>query len=147
MESKTSDWFEIKFKSDKTQDDGMLKAVTETYTVEALSFTEAEAKIIKEMEPYVSGEYMVKAICRAPYHEVFFSEKEEDDRWYKAKLAFITIDEATGKEKKSKVTYLLQAATLAKARTYIEESMNGTTLDYEVVSISETPIMDVFTHE
>lgn len=144
MRSKTTSWFETKIRYDKTMEDGRNKKVTEVYTVEALSFTEAESVITEEMSHYVSGEFDVKAITRAPYGEIFFSDADSDDKWFKTRLAFITIDEKTEKEKRSNVVYLMQAATLDKARQYIKEVMIKTTIDYEVVSISETPIMDVF---
>ena len=144
MRNKTAIWFETKVRYDKTMEDGQNKKVTEVYTVEALSFTEAESVITEEMSHYVSGEFDVKAITRVPYKEIFFSDADSDDKWYRAKLAFITIDEKTEKEKRSNVVYLVQAATLDKARQYIKDIMAKTMIDYEVVSISETPIMDVF---
>ena len=144
MRNKTAIWFETKIRYDKTMEDGRNKKVTEVYTVEALNFTEAESAITEEMSHYVSGEFDVKAITRAPYGEIFFSDADSDDKWYRAKLAFITIDEKTEKEKRSNVVYLMQAATLDKARQYVSEVMDKTVIDYEVVSISETPIMDVF---
>lgn len=144
MRSKTTSWFEIKVHYDKTMEDGQNKKLTEAYTVEALSFTEAESFITEEMSHYISGEFDVKAITRAPYGEFFFSDADSDDRWYKAKLAFITIDEKTEKEKRSNVVYLVQAESLDKARQYVKNVMAKTMIDYEVVSISETPIMDVF---
>lgn len=147
MRSKTTSWFETKIRYDKTMEDGQNKKVTEVYTVEALSFTEAESAITEEMSHYVSGEFDVKAITRAPYGEIFFSDADSDDRWYKAKLAFITIDEKTGKEKRSNVVYLVQAESLDKARQYVKDVMAKTMVDYEVISISETPIMDVFERE
>lgn len=147
MRNKTAIWFETKIRYDKTMEDGRNKKVTEVYTVEALNFTEAESAITEEMSHYVSGEFDVKAITRAPYGEIFFSDADSDDKWYRAKLAFITIDEKTEKEKRSNVVYLMQAATLDKARQYIKDVMAKTMIDYEVVSISETPIMDVFERE
>lgn len=147
MRSKTTSWFETKIRYDKTMEDGRNKKVTEVYTVEALSFTEAESSITEEMSHYVSGEFDVKAITRAPYGEIFFSDADSDDKWFKTRLAFITIDEKTGKEKRSNVVYLMQAATLDKARQYIKEVMSKTTIDYEVVSISETPLFDVFEYK
>lgn len=144
MRNKTAIWFETKIRYDKTMEDGRNKKVTEVYTVEALNFTEAESAITEEISHYVSGEFDVKAITRAPYGEIFFSDADSDDKWYRAKLAFITIDEKTEKEKRSNVVYLMQAATLDKARQYIKDVMAKTMIDYEVVSISETPIMDVF---
>ena len=144
MRSKTTSWFETKIRYDKTMEDGRDKKVTEIYTVEALSFTEAESAITEEMSHYISGEFDVKAITRAPYGEIFFSDADSDDKWYRAKLAFITIDEKTEKEKRSNVVYLVQAASLDNARQYVNEVMDKTVIDYEVISISETPIMDVF---
>ena len=147
MRSKTTSWFETKIRYDKTMEDGLNKKVTEVYTVEALSFTEAESAITEEMSHYISGEFDVKAITRAPYGEVFFSDADSDDKWFKTRLVFITIDEKTEKEKRSNVVYLMQAATLDKARQYIKDVMAKTMVDYEVVSISETPLFDVFEHK
>lgn len=147
MRSKTTSWFETKIRYDKTMEDGRNKKVTEVYTVEALSFTEAESAITEEMSHYISGEFDVKAITRAPYGEIFFSDADSDDKWFKVRLAFITIDEKTEKEKRSNVVYLMQAATLDKARQYIKDVMAKTMVDYEVVSISETPLFDVFEHK
>ena len=147
MRSKTTSWFETKIRYDKTMEDGRDKKVTEAYTVEALSFTEAESAITEEMSHYISGEFDVKAITRAPYGEIFFSDVDSDDRWYRARLAFITIDEKTEKEKRSNVVYLVQAASLDNARQYVNEVMDKTVIDYEVVSISETLLLDVFEHK
>ena len=144
MRSKTTSWFETKIRYDKTMEDGRNKKVTEVYTVEALSFTEAESAITEEMLHYISGEFDVKAITPAAYGEIFFSDSDSDDKWFKVRLAFITIDEKTEKEKRSNVVYLVQAASLDNARQYVNEVMDKTVIDYEVVSISETPIMDVF---
>jgi putative phage tail component, N-terminal domain protein len=144
MRNKTTSWFETKIRYDKTMEDGRSKKVTEVYTVEALSFSEAESFITEEMSHYISGEFDVKAITRAPYGEIFFSDADSDDKWYRARLAFITIDEKTGKEKRSNVVYLVQAESLDKARQYVKDVMAKTMVDYEVISISETPIMDVF---
>ena len=147
MRSRTADWFETKVRYEKMMDDGMPKKVTEQYTVDALSFTEAESSITEEMSSYIRGEYEVTDIKKAPYKEVFFSEADSDDRWYKAKLQFITIDEKTQKEKRSNVYYLVQASTLPVAVKHIEEVMGTTAIDYVIASLAETLIMDVFEHK
>lgn len=147
MRSKTSTWFETKVRYEKTMDDGREKNVTEVFVVDALSFMEAETKITEEMSAYTSGETFIKAITRAPYKEVLFSDDSKDDKWYRVKLAFITLDERTEKEKKTLVTYLFQAANIDKARAYVKEVMEKTMIDYEVVSISETPVLDIFEHK
>jgi hypothetical protein len=146
MRSRTSNWFETAIRYDKTMEDGMTKKVIENYVVDALSFGEAEERITEEMSAYISGEFEVKNINPAAFKEVFFSENDNDDRWYKAKLAFITIDEKTEKEKRSSVTYLVQAATLNGAVKNIDEVMGGTMIDYVISNISETKFMDVYEH-
>ena len=147
MRSRTADWFETKIRYEKTMDDGLQKKVTEQYTVDALSFTEAESSIIEEMSSYISGEFEVADIKKAAYKEIFFSDADSDDRWYKAKLQFITIDEKTQKEKRSNVYYLVQAGTLHGAVTHIEEVMGTTMIDYVIANVAETLIMDVFEHK
>jgi len=144
MRSKTSNWYEIKFSYDKTMEDGQVKKVTELYVVEALSFGEAEKRIIEEMDCYVQAEYDIKAIAIPQYKEVWFSDNAAEDKWYKAKLQFVTIDEKTEKEKKSNIFYLVQAGSFDAAKKYVEQMMGGTMIDYTIVSIKETAILDLF---
>lgn len=147
MRSISSTWFEAKVKFDKVQEDGNEKTVTESYAVDAMSFTEAEARIVDEMSAYTSGELFIKSIARAPYSEVYFSDKDSDDKYYRAKVAFLSVDENTDKEKRTIFVYLVQAASLDKAREYVKEAVNGSIADSEVVSISETTLLDVFEHK
>ena len=144
MRSRTANWFLCKIRYEKTMEDGLQKKVTEQYVVDALSFTEAEARIMEKMSCYISGEFEVVEIDRCKFKEIFFSEGDCADRWYKAKLKFITIDEKTEKEKKTTVLYLVQAASFEAARKNIDEVMRGTKIDYEIDTVSETVIMDVF---
>jgi len=147
MKSRTTTWFETKIRYEKTIEDGTQKVVVEPYTVDALSFTEAEERVTEEMSSYISGAFQVSDIKRASYAEVFFSDDATDDRWFKAKLQFITLDEKTEKEKRQNVWYLLQAKSLPVAVRYIGEVMSQTMIDYVIASIAETQIMDVFVHE
>jgi len=144
MRARTATWFECKVRYEKVMENGFQKKVTEQYVVDALSFSEAEQRITEEMSAYISGEFEITDVKKAQYKEVFFDDAEMSDRYYKAKLAFITIDEKTEKEKRSNVTYLVQAATLDGAVTHINEVMDGTMIDYEKSNIAETKIMDVF---
>ncbi len=137
-------WFECKVRYEKTMENGVQKKVTEPYLVDALSFTEAEARIIEEMTPFMSGEFLVSDIKRAQYSELFESFEEAADKWFKAKLTFITLDEKSGKEKKTSTNVLVQAADLRDATKKLDEGMKGTMADYEISSIAETPIIDVF---
>ena len=144
MRARTAIWFECKIAYEKVMEDGLQKKVSESYVVDALSFTEAEKRIMEEMSSYISGEFTIKDIKIAPYKEIFFSDEELADRWYKAKLEFITIDEKTEKEKRSAVNYLVQAGTLKGAVGNIESVMGTTMIDYVIASVTETKLMDVF---
>ena len=78
-----ANWFECRVKYDKMLENGMQKKVTEPYLVDALSFTEAEARIIEEVSPFISGEFSVSAVKRANFSELFFDET--GDRWYNSR--------------------------------------------------------------
>ena len=147
MRSRTATWFECKIRYEKTMEDGMQKKVTEAYVVDALSFSEAEERIIEEMSSYISGEFTVTDIKKAPYGEIFFSDQEMADSWYKAKLQFITLDEKTEKEKRTSVNYLVQAGSFNGALKNLEEVMGGTMIDYVISSVAETTLIDVFEHK
>ena len=147
MRSRTAIWFEAKIRYEKMMEDGCLKKVTETYVIDALSFGEAEKRILEEMTSYVSGEVEVCALKIAPYKEIFFADSNMDDKWYVAKLAFITIDEKTDKEKKTRVCYLVNAGNINAAVKNIEEQMAGSMIDYDTFNVSETQILDVFEYK
>ena len=147
MRSSTSIWFECKVRYEKTMEDGMPKKVVEIYTVDALSFSEAEERIMEEMSSYVSGAIDIVDLKIAQYKEIFFADSDLADKWYKAKLAFITIDEKTDKEKKTSVFYLVNAGNINSAIKNIDEVMGGTMIDYQTINVSETSIMDVFEYK
>ena len=145
MRSRTAQWFECKIKYEKVMEDGLQKQVVEQYVVDALSFAEAEQRVTEEMSQYISGEFEVTDVKKAAYKEVFFDDDNAaSDRWYKAKLDFITIDEKTEKEKRSRVTYLVQATNLNRAMKNVDTVMGGTMIDYDAASISDTNLVDVF---
>ncbi len=87
-----------------------------------------------------------KNINPAPYKEVFFSEEEEDDKWFKVKLSFITLDEETGYEKRTNVTYLVQAANLEVALSNVNNVMDKSMEEFTMANIAETKVMEVFEH-
>lgn len=136
-------WFECKISYEKILENGMQKKVTEPYLVDALSFTEAEARIVKEIRPYIAGEFTVSDIKREKITELFFNEN--GDRFYKAKICFVTLDDKRGKLKRTAVQMLAQANDIEDARQVLIKGMEGTLSDYEIVSLRETKIMDVFT--
>ena len=146
MRSRTANWFICKISYEKLMGDLSQKKVIEQYVVDAISFTEAEARITQEMSSYISGEFEVVEIDRCPFKEVFFSDVDSADKWYKSKLQFITIDEKTEKEKKQSVYYLVQGSSLEDARKNIDEVMGGTMIDYSIAGVNETKILDVYEH-
>ena len=147
MRSRTANWFKTKVRFEKMGEDGLNKKVTEDYVVDALSHTEAEERITEEMKTFVSGEFDVKSIVPATFKEIFFSDDPDDDKWYQVKVDFITIDESSEKEKRSKVTYLVQAGSVNRAIKNVDEVMGGTMIDYEIVSVNSTKFWDVFEYK
>ena len=143
----TSNWFEVAVRYERQDSsDGGQKMVNELYVVDAVSFAEAEETIAEEMQPYISGEFNIKNITPATYGEIFFSDNENDDKWYKTKLSYITIDEKTAKEKRTSATKLVQASSLNDAVKHIEKVMASSMEDYIIANIAETKIMDVYRH-
>lgn len=138
-------WFQCKVKYERNAEDGSITKVNEAYLIDALSFTEAEERINEEMKPYISGEFLVADIKRARISELF--ENESGDRWYRSKIYFISLDEEKGVEKRIAATMFAQASTLKEAVEVIENGMKGTLADYEIASVSETNVMDVFKYK
>ena len=129
-------WFTCKIRYEKIAENGMTKKVTEPYLVDALSFTEAESRIIEEMTPFISGEFTVAGVARANYSVA--------DRWFKCKLWFISIDVKSGVEKRVSTNILVQASDIRDAIKRLDEGMEGSMADYVIASVSETAIMDIY---
>lgn len=137
-------WFECKISYEKKLENGTSKKVTEPYLVDALSFTEAEARICEKLKDLVPNEFTITDIKRAKFAEIFFNES--GDRYFKAKVNFILLDEKRGIEKKTPVTMLAQASDIDEAREVINEGMKGTQSDWSLENIGETKIVDIFTY-
>ena len=135
-------WFQTNVKYEKTLENGTQARVTEAYLVNAMSFTEAESRTIEEMTPFISGEFDVSAAKKMNISELFTDP--EGDKWYRCKVMFITLDEKTCNEKRTASTMLVQAADFQTAVKNLEEGMKGTMSDWEIHTITETKIMDVF---
>ena len=134
-------------KYDKTMENGLIKKVTDAYLVDALSFAEAENRFIEEMAPYMSGEYEVTDIKKAKIAELFESNDSLADRWFKARVAFITLDEKTGAEKRLRQTIMVQSVDLRDAQKNLDEGMKSTLGEWVCESLAETKIMDVYRYE
>lgn len=143
MHSKTGYWFEVSVRYERMLDDGTNKKVTETYVTEAMSFTEVEKRIMNEVGKLVRGGLEVKKITPAAYKEVVFSDNSADEHWFKAKVSFITLDEKSGKEKRSTTQYLVQADTFGDAVEHINSFMESTG-DYLTATVTETKIIEVY---
>ena len=147
MRSRTAMWFECKIRYEKIMEDGLPKKINEVYVVEALSFSEAEERIMEEISSYISGEIEIVDVKIAPYREIFFTDDNLADQWFKAKLSFITINERTNKEKRTSMMYLVNAGNISSAINNIDKVMSGTMIDYVTTSISATKIFDVFEYK
>lgn len=130
-------------KYNKPQENGVIKTVKEQYMFDALSYTECEARVIEELTPYISGEFTIDAIKKCRVSEIF-NGGSDADKWYKAKIAFITLDEKTAQEKKSISTMLIRADNFGEACDKLIEGMHGTVSDWDLISVGETPILDYF---
>ena len=139
-----TNWFQTNVKYEKTLENGIQARVTESYLVNAMSFTEAENRTIEEMTPYISGEFEVSAAKKMNISELFYDNADDADRWYKAKVVFITLDEKTGTEKRTASVMLVQAKDFDSALVNLKTGMKGTMSDWEIHTISESNILDVF---
>ncbi len=140
----TANWFEAKVKYMKVSEDGKEKKVNEAYLLDAMSYTEAESRITREMESVVSGDYYISSLKKSNITEVVPSEDETDDRWYKAKVAIIDADEVSGKEKSSFLYYLVAASDIKRALENLEKSLSTFVVPYEIASLADTTFMDVY---
>jgi hypothetical protein len=140
-----SNWFECAVKFERMGDEAIVQKVTEKYLIDALSFTEAEARIIEHLRPFIDGELTVSTVKRGKISEIFFNENGE--RWFKAKVNYITLDEEKGVERKIPCTMLVQADDIKEALNGIFEGMKGSMADYEIYSITTTEIEEVVKYE
>ena len=142
MKSTINKYFEVKVKMQKTQEDGTQKKVTELYVVEGATFGEAERRITECLKPYIEGEFEVTDIKIAGYSQIV-NVDENADKFFKAKVSFVALDETTGKEKKTSELYLVQSETLESAESDVKNYLNDS--NTTISSIAETAILDVFT--
>lgn len=138
-------WFECRVTYDKTLENGVQKQVTESYLVEAMSFTEAEARITEEMQPYMSGDFTVSAVNRRKYEDVLLDD--DRDKLYHVKMMYITIDEVTAAEKRKPSYLLVQACDIADVLSQVDVLVSDSVTNYDIVSVSESRIIDVFEYD
>lgn len=136
-------WFETKVSYVKVDDDGRERKATETYLLDAVSYTDAETRIVEQMQQRIrSGEFAVKGIKESNVIEIF--PHENGEWWYKAKISMVTIDETLGKEKKINQYFLVAADDFKQALEHLEEGLSYVLVPFRVTSMALTPICDVF---
>lgn len=134
--------FECTVKYNKSIENGTEKNVQETYVVNAETFTEAEARVIKLGEAFGRVD-SVTAAKIAVYTDIIQGDKPENGKWYKVKINYVTVDEKNGKEKKLPLYLLTFAADIDGARRNVDAYMKGSVSDWECAMLKETKIMDV----
>lgn len=137
-------WIEVKVRYEKQTETGKTIKVTDPYLVDALSCTEAEARVIEEITPFTS-DFNVLNVGKTKISEIFWNES--GDRFYKVKVNFITLDEKTAAEKRTASYILVQASTFDEALKNFHDGMKGTLADYEIETISETKIVEVYKYK
>lgn len=140
-------YFESKVRREAITEDGTPAKVVSLYVVDALSFTECESRVSEYVGSFANGEYEVLTEARAAYSEIIFSDDETADKWYKLRCVFVTMNEKSGKLKKDKYTYLVQASTIDGAKRNFDEVMKDTIIDYYIDGIHETAVEDIVERE
>lgn len=141
-------WIEVRARYDKMMENGSVKKVTEPYLADALSCTEAEARVTEELQPFIklqpfiSGDFRISSVVTTKIAEIFWDET--GDKFYKVKVNFITLDEKTATEKKTASYILVQASSFKEAYDNFIDGMRGTMADYEIEAITETKLVEVY---
>lgn len=135
-------WIEVRARYDKMMENGSVKKVTEPYLADALSCTEAEARVTEELTPFISGDFRISSVVTTKISEIFWDAS--GDRFYKVKVNFITLDEKTATEKRTATYILVQASSFKEAYDNFIDGMKGTMTDYEIDAITETKLVDVY---
>lgn len=134
-------WIEVRARYDKMMVNGVVKKIVEPYLVDALSCTEAEARVTQELIPFISGDFRISSVVTTKIAEIFWDES--GDKFYKVKVNFITLDEKTATEKRNATYILVQASSFKDAYDNFVEGIK-IMADYEIEQICETKIMDVY---
>lgn len=137
-------YFEVGIRYDKTMENGSVRKVTENYLLDALTFTEAEARVTEEMTAYISGDMQVVTEKITNIAEVVTTEDAAADKYYKVKHSILTVDERSGKEKKQAQYIIIQACSIDDARTRYDSHVKGWIIDTILEAISETKYVDYF---
>ena len=136
-------WFECKLKYDMTDEYGKSKSVSEGYLVDAVSFTEAEARVHKILTDEIPYSFIVSGIRKAKIDEIVFSDLE-DIKWYKSRVVYVDVDEKSGKEKKTGHVIYVAGTDLTEALSNLKDSQSTLMIQWDIDSIGVTRVLDVF---
>lgn len=138
-----NNWFEVKVRYTRQQEDGTFKRISEPYLLAAMTFGNAEERIYEELGSIVRGEFNVTAIKKETIHDIF--HYEDADVWYKSTISYESMGDGDGgKGKAVKQTFLVTAHSVKEATERINESLKGLMADYVIKGTVESPIVDVF---
>lgn len=140
-----NNWFTIKVKFTKELQNGTLKRVTEPYLINAMSYTEAEARIYAEVIEFIRGEAIITSMVKTDFADIFHYDDAET--WFKCKVSYVTEDADSGQEKKVNNNFLVSAHTAEEAYKRIEESLKGLMASYEIPSVVKSDIVEIFPYE
>lgn len=136
-----SDWFQVKIKYLKQLDNGSITSKMDNYILNALSFTEGEARLQRILEEYIS-EYNLQTMAKTTIQDVIMDDSKEF--FFKVKVAYVSADPDSGKEKKITEDYLIQADSNKEAHQIMEARLQGSIVDWEIPSVVQSTIVDAF---
>jgi hypothetical protein len=140
-------WFECKVTYERPGEKGANTKVNESYLMKDFTFASVEKRLTIELQPFVTGEFNINEMKRVKYGEIVETQDESADKWYKCKIMLVTIDEASAKEKKTPVLMLVKAESVPDAITRLNIHMSTSVMDYELTSVNNSPIIDIFQYQ
>lgn len=141
-------WYKFRVKYGKELDTGKKKKVSEEYLVDAESFTETEKRANKAATDLIgTRDFDITAISREPITEILKDEEDEDNHWYKAVVALVTVDEETGTKKFSPQTMYVNSPDIKDAVEMLIDHMSDSSFDWEIKSIAETKVLGVLNYK
>lgn len=127
-------WYQTKVRYERKNEDGLVKKVMENYLIDALSFTEAEARVTEHLQPHIGNEFQVIGITIKGYEDVYTSDCEDEDSWYSIKVKQEGIGDSL---------LLIASSSTSEAEKRVKEAMRGSVVDYEIKKVEKTTIKDV----
>ncbi|MBR2301241.1 MAG: DUF4494 domain-containing protein [Bacteroidaceae bacterium] len=143
----TLSWIECKVTYERAGEKGLNTKVNEVYLTQGFTFTEVEKRITMELQPQVTGTFDINKMERTKYNELVDCDSENADKWFKCKIVMRTIDEVNAKEKKTSVVILVKAEDVADAVKRLTKHMEDSVMTYELASVNESAIVDIFPYE